>query len=85
MCIRDRIVGLSKSNYSRLTARANYQLDVTDNLSFNSSLLYTNSLKNNLPEGGIGSVLYSAINMDPNMPTRKASDFDQVANPMSYA
>jgi len=82
---QDGIVGLSKSNYSRLTARANYQLDVADNLSFNSSLLYTNSLKNNLPEGGIGSVLYSAINMDPNMPTKKASDFDQVANPMSYA
>ena len=26
---------------------------------------YTHSLKNNLSEGGIGSVLYSAINMDP--------------------
>ena len=82
---QDGIVGLSKSNYSRLTARTNYQLDITENFSFNSSLLYTHSLKNNLPEGGIGSVLYSAINMSPNMPTFSESDYDPVSNPKSFS
>ena len=81
---QDGIVGMSKSNYSRFTARTNYELDLTENLSFNSSILYTHSLKNNLPEGGIGSVLYSAVNMDPNMPTKHISDYDQVNNPDSF-
>jgi TonB-linked SusC/RagA family outer membrane protein len=81
---QDGIVGLDKSNYNRLTARGNYQLDITDDLSFNSSLIYTHSLKNNLPEGGIGSVLYSAINMDPTIPVYNANDFDAVSNPSSF-
>jgi len=82
---QDGIVGLDKSNYNRLTARLNYQYDVLDNLKVNASAIYTHSLKNNLPEGGIGSVLYSAINMDPSYPVYNSNDFDAVSNPNSYA
>lgn len=81
---QDGIVGLSKSNFSRLTARLNYKYNVSDNLSIDAAVFYTHSLKNNLPEGGIGSVLYSAINMDPNMSVKSGSDFNEISNPNSY-
>lgn len=81
---QDGIIGLSKSNFSRLTARLNYKYQVLDNLSFDGSVFYTRSTKNNLPEGGIGSVLYSAINMDPNMSVKSGSDYNEISNPKSY-
>ncbi len=62
---QDGIVGLEKSNYSRTTARANLQYDLIENLKLSGSLIYTNSTKNNLIESSIGSVLYSALNIDP--------------------
>ena len=64
---QDGIVGLDKSNYSRLTGRLSYQYDLLENLKLSTTAIYTNSEKNNLPEGGIGSVLYSAVNMNPNL------------------
>ena len=62
---QDGIVGLKKSNYSRATARANVQYDLSKNLNLNATAIYTNSTKNNLIESSIGSVLYSALNIDP--------------------
>ena len=57
---QDGIVGLEKSNYTRITARVNLQYDVLDNLKFTGTAIYTTSTKNNLIESNIGSVLYSA-------------------------
>jgi TonB-linked SusC/RagA family outer membrane protein len=62
---QDGIIGADKSNYNRLTARANIQYDVTDKLKLSLTTLYTHSQKNSLAEGGIGAVLYNAINADP--------------------
>ena len=62
---QDGIVGLDKSGYKRTTARLNVQYDLLKNLNLSVTGIYTNSTKNNLPEGGIGSVLYSALNIDP--------------------
>ena len=67
---QDGIVGLGKSNYNRLTARLNYQYDVLDNLKLTATALHTVSEKNNLPEGGNGSPLYSAININPDLSVR---------------
>ncbi|NQV77922.1 MAG: TonB-dependent receptor [Lutibacter sp.] len=67
---QDGIVGLSKSNYTRTTARYSYQYDMLKNLKLSTTGIYTNSKKNNLPEGGIGSVLYSTVNLNPNLPVR---------------
>lgn len=64
---QDGIVGLGKSNYSRLTARLNYKYDLLDNLKIKATGLYTHSDKHNLPEGGIGAVLYNAVNINPNL------------------
>ncbi len=62
---QDGIVGLEKSNYTRTTARVNLQYDINDKLKTNATAIYTNSSKNNLIESNIGSVLYSALNIDP--------------------
>lgn len=67
---QDGIVGLEKSNYTRTTARFNLQYDVLKNLKATVTSIYTNSTKNNLIESTIGSVLYSALNIDPLTPVR---------------
>ena len=67
---QDGIVGGDKSNYSRLTGRLNVQYDILENLKLSATGLYTNSEKNNLPEGGIGAVLYNAVNVNPDLPVR---------------
>jgi len=69
---QDGIVGAGKSNYSRLTARLNYQYDILDNLKVTATALHTLSEGNNLAEGGIGAVLYNAVNINPNLPVRDA-------------
>jgi len=67
---QDGIVGGGKSNFNRFTARFNYQYDILENLKLTATALQTTSEKNNLAEGGIGSVLYSAINVNPNLSVR---------------
>ncbi len=64
---QDGIVGLGKSNFTRSTARIGFNYDILDNLKLSTTALFTNSEKNNLPEGGIGSVLYSAVNVNPDL------------------
>jgi TonB-linked SusC/RagA family outer membrane protein len=63
---QDGIVGLDKSNFRRTTVRVGFNYDIFQNLKLSTTALLTNSKKNNLPENGIGSVLYNAINMNPN-------------------
>jgi TonB-linked SusC/RagA family outer membrane protein len=80
---QDGIVGLGKSNFRRTTVRLGYQYDILDNLKLSSTFLLTNSKKNNLPEGGIGSVLYSAVNINPNLPVRDENGDFSLANEVS--
>lgn len=75
---QDGIVGGGKAGYERLTTRLGYQYDILKNLKLSATGLYTKSKKNNLPEGGIGSVLYSTVNINPNLPVRDENgDFSQ--------
>jgi len=62
---QDGIVGKSRSNYDRLTARLNYTLEVIDNLKFNTSAIYTRTTRKSLAENALGSVLFNALNMSP--------------------
>ncbi|MFD2725548.1 SusC/RagA family TonB-linked outer membrane protein [Hyunsoonleella rubra] len=64
---QDGIVGASKNNFERVTARLGLQYDILENLKLSTTALYTKSTKNNLPEGSIGSVLYSAVNINPDL------------------
>ncbi|GAA4891811.1 TonB-dependent receptor [Flaviramulus aquimarinus] len=80
---QDGIVGASKSNYRRTTLRLGYQYDILENLKMSSTLLITNSKKNNLAEGGIGSVLYSTVNINPDLPVRDENGDFSLANDIS--
>ena len=89
---QDGIVGGDKNNFGRITARLNYQYDILDNLKLTANAMYFNSEKQNLPEGGIGSVLYNAVNINPTMPVYDengdfalASDISQIEiiNPLA--
>lgn len=80
---QDGIVGASKNNFERITARLGYQYDILDNLKLSATALLTNSTKNNLPEGGIGSVLYSAVNINPDLPVRDENGDFSLANDIS--
>jgi len=65
---QDGIVGGSKSHFDRYNARLNFSTDLSDKLKLNSVLLFSTEGRNTLPENGIGSVLYNAINAFPTEP-----------------
>ena len=65
---QDGIVGGEKSNYDRLTARLNYNLEIIEDLKLNISGIYTNTNRSTLSENTLGSVLFNAVNMNPNLP-----------------
>ena len=67
---QDGIVGGKKSNFTRFTKRASYNLDFLENFKFNSGLTFTSSNKRNLSESALGSVLFNALNMAPNLSVR---------------
>ena len=67
---QDGIVGGNKSNFTRFTNSASYNLDFLDNFKFKSGLTLTRTNKRGLPENALGSVLFNALNMAPNLPVR---------------
>ncbi len=67
---QDGIVGGPKAHFSRYNARLNLSTDLSDKLKLNSVFLFSNDLRNSLPENGIGSVLYNTVNAFPNEPIR---------------
>lgn len=80
---QDGIVGGSKNNYERITGRLNYKYDILDNLELSANVLYFEATKQNLQEGGIGAVLYNAVNLNPTMPVYDADGNFALANDVS--
>lgn len=80
---QDGIVGGSKNNFERFTARINYQYDILENLKLTANGLHTISTKQNLQEGGIGAVLYNAVNINPTMSVRDENGAFSLANDIS--
>jgi len=70
---QDGIVGGSKSNFTRNTTSLGYNLDFLENFKFKSGVTSTVTNKKNLPENALGSVLFNALNMAPNIPVRDAN------------
>jgi TonB-linked SusC/RagA family outer membrane protein len=70
---QDGIVGGNKSNFTRFTSSLGYNLDFLDNFKLKSGLTATITNKRNLAENALGSVLFNALNMAPNLPVRDAS------------
>lgn len=69
---QDGIVGGNKSNFNRSTVRINFNSDLLDNLKLTANLLYTGTNRRTLPENGIGSVLFNALNNAPTFDVRDA-------------
>ncbi len=70
---QDGIVGGDKATFDRITARASYNVDILDNLKFNSSMLYSGTEGSGILENTIGSVLYNALNNAPTFSVRDAT------------
>lgn len=64
------IVGSDKSNFERITARLNYNIDFLKNFKFESSMIYFGNTRNGILENAIGSVLYNALNNAPTFSVR---------------
>ncbi|WP_179344219.1 SusC/RagA family TonB-linked outer membrane protein [Winogradskyella ursingii] len=81
---QDGIVGGSKSNFTRLTKRGSYSLDFLENFKFNSGITWTHTVRRTLPETGIGSVLFNAVNMAPTIGVNGAAENlgFEVVNPL---
>lgn len=67
---QEGIVGGEKSGYTRYNARLNFGTEIGSSIKFNNLFLYANENRKTLPENGIGSVLYNAINASPIDPVR---------------
>jgi len=89
---QDGIVGSGdKSTFNRLNTRLTLGADLTEKLKFNTSLFYTRTYSRAINESGLGSVLFNALNMAPNLPIRDANgDFtlaeglgNEVINPLA--
>lgn len=70
---QDGIVGGNKSNFTRLNQSLNYSIDFLKNFKFNAGVIWNHTNRRLLNEGGIGSVLFNAINNAPTFPVRGAS------------
>lgn len=68
---QDGIVGGDKANFTRYTNRINYGLEIIDDLNITANLIYTGTQRKTLPEGGLGSVLFNALNIDPTLTVRQ--------------
>jgi TonB-linked SusC/RagA family outer membrane protein len=64
---QDGIVGSGKANFNRTTAKFNFGTQISKNLKFTSSSVYTNTNKKGLAENTLGSVLFNALNMPANL------------------
>ena len=62
---QDGIVGGSRANFTRLTKRLSYTLDFLKDFKLTTGVTWTTTSRKTLPETGIGSVLFNAVNMAP--------------------
>ena len=67
---QDGIVGGSQANFTRYTTRLNYGIEIIEDLNIKANLIYTGTTRKTLPEGGLGSVLFNALNIGPNLTVR---------------
>jgi TonB-linked SusC/RagA family outer membrane protein len=65
---QDGIVGGNNANFTRLSQNLNYSRDLLKNLKANAQVIWNYTNRRNLNEGGIGSVLFNALNMAPTIP-----------------
>ncbi|MEJ1223552.1 SusC/RagA family TonB-linked outer membrane protein [Sediminicola sp. 1XM1-17] len=67
---QDGIVGGNKDNFKRYTSRINYNRDLLESLKLTANMIYTGTNKKSLPVGGLGSILFNALNNAPTFEVR---------------
>ncbi|WP_282081059.1 SusC/RagA family TonB-linked outer membrane protein [Aquimarina algiphila] len=88
---QDGIVGRNEANFNRFTGRINYNLEFLKNFKLSTSAIYTKTNRKALSENALGSVLFNALNMAPNLTVRDGNgDFtlaeglgNEVINPVA--
>ncbi len=70
---QDGIVGADKSDFDRFTMRGNFDHKWTKNLEMKTGFLYSYTSNKGINDGGLGSVLFNALNMAPTIPVRDAN------------
>tara|TARA_R100001369_G_scaffold3117_3_gene10045 strand:+ start:3680 stop:6658 length:2979 start_codon:yes stop_codon:yes gene_type:complete len=81
---QDGIVGGDRAKFNRLTKRGSYSLEFLENFKVSTGITWTHTVRRTLPETGIGSVLFNAINMAPDLrPGDAATNLGfEVVNPI---
>lgn len=64
------IIGGSKSDFKRNTARLSLGADLASNMKLQTNIIYTYLDRDSLNENGLGSVLFNAINTPSTLPVR---------------
>lgn len=67
---QDGIIGGNRANFTRLNQSLNYSLDIVENLKFNAGIIWNYTNRNRLNDGGLGSILFNAVNNAPTLPVR---------------
>lgn len=62
------IIGLDKAEFDRTTAKLSLGADLSEWLTFNTSLIYTHIYRTSFNDFGLGSVLFNAVNMPSTYP-----------------
>ena len=76
---QEGIIGESKSGFLRNTARVSVGADVTDKLKLKTNVIYTFFNRKSLNEGGLGSILFNALNTPSTLTPYDANgDFTKV-------
>lgn len=77
---QDGIVGSDKSDFDRFTMRGNFDHDWTKNLKMKTGFLYSYTSNKGINDGGLGSVLFNALNMAPTIPVYDENGEFSLAN-----
>lgn len=67
---QEGIIASNKSNFERATARVKYNVNLTDNLRLDFSSIHSYTSREGIAEGGLGSILFNAVNNAPTLPVR---------------
>jgi TonB-dependent starch-binding outer membrane protein SusC len=67
---QEGIVGGDKATFDRYNARINFTTDIAPKVNLTHVMLYTHEKSSGIAQGGIGAVLYNALNAYPTEPVR---------------
>lgn len=87
---QEGIVGGDKASYRRYNGRLNFTTELAPKVTLQNILLYTHERRRTVPESGIASVLYNAINASPLASVRTPEgrytyleEFSDIINPLA--